>query len=178
MRIISGNFKSRRFNFKLPAGIRPTTDMAKETLFNIIDNLIDIEGIKVLDLFAGSGSIGIEFLSRGAEIVHFNDKNYNSIKYIGSILKELKADNYIISKQNAASLLNNLQDKYDIIFIDPPYNSDEYEKTLKIIAELDLINEGTIIIVESDEFKFIDVDFELIKEKKISSSVFRIYGKI
>lgn len=178
MRIISGDFKSRRFNFKLPSGIRPTTDMAKETLFNIIDNLVNIEGIKVLDLYAGSGSIGIEFLSRGAELVHFNDKNYNSIKYIGNILKELNVDNYLISKQNSSSLLNNLQHKYDIIFIDPPYNSDEYEKTLKIIKDLDLINQGAIVIVESDEFKHIDFEYNLIKEKKISSSVFRFYGNL
>ncbi len=178
MRIISGDFKSRRFNYKLPSGIRPTTDMAKESIFNIIENIIDIEGKKVLDLYSGSGSVGIEFLSRGAELVHFNDKNINSIKYIKNILNDLKVDNYKISKQNASSVLKNLELKYDIIYIDPPYNSDEYEKTIKLISELELIDEISLLIIESDEFKFIDCDFNLIKEKKISSSVFRFYSNI
>ena len=70
MRIISGQFKSRRFNYKLPDGIRPTTDMSKETLFNIFDNILEYRNLRVLDLYSGSGSIGIEFLSRGAGFVH------------------------------------------------------------------------------------------------------------
>lgn len=178
MRIISGKFKSRKFKYKLPNGIRPTTDMVKESLFNILDNLIDYNGLRVLDLFSGSGNIGIEFLSRGAEFVHFNDFNSNSIGYISNILKELNIENYKITKQKADILLKNIEDKFDLIFIDPPYISNQYEILSELISKKKLIENGSVIIFESDEFKKIELNQNLIKERKFGSSVIRIYGNI
>ena len=175
MRIISGQFKSRRFNYKLPDGIRPTTDMAKETLFNIFDNILEYRNLRVLDLYSGSGSIGIEFLSRGAEFVHFNDKNINSTKYIKRILDDLKVENYKISKANSSIILDDIGKEFDLIYIDPPYFSNEYQIIEKVLS----INKSKfldkIIVVESDLSKKINWEFNLIKEKVISSSRFLIY---
>lgn len=175
MRIISGEFKSRRFKSKLPDGIRPTTDMAKESLFNIFDNLFDYENLKVLDLYAGSGGIGIEFLSRGAEFVHFNDKNIKSINYIKNILAELKVNNYKLSKSSASIILKEFGQDFDIIFVDPPYNSSEYDIIYKILIENKDKFQNKYIIVESEINKKVEFDFDLIKEKTISSSNFKIY---
>lgn len=175
MRIISGEFKSRRFKSKLPDGIRPTTDMAKESLFNIFDNLFDYENLKILDLYAGSGGIGIEFLSRGAEFVHFNDKNIKSINYIKNILAELKVNNYKLSKSSASIILKEFGQDFEIIFVDPPYNSSEYDNIYKILIENKDKFQNKYIIVESEINRKVEFDFELIKEKTISSSNFKIY---
>lgn len=175
MRIISGQFKSRRFNYKLPAGIRPTTDMAKETLFNIFDNLLDYNNLRVLDLYSGSGSIGIEFLSRGAEFVHFNDKNINSTKYIKRILDDLKIDNYKISKANSNIIIDEIGEEFDLIYIDPPYFSNEYQIIEKVLTSNKSKFLDKIIVVESDLSKKINWDLSLIKEKTISSSRFLVY---
>jgi len=175
MRIISGQFKSRRFNYKLPDGIRPTTDIAKETLFNILDNLIEYEDKRILDLYAGSGNIGIEFLSRGASFVHFNDKNYNSVNYIKKILAELKIENYKLSKANSTQILKEFGKDFDIIYVDPPYFSDEYDKVEKILIDNIEDFKNKIVIVESDINRTSKWNFEIIKEKTISSSNFKIY---
>lgn len=175
MRIISGQFKSRRFNYKLPDGIRPTTDMAKETLFNILDNLLEYEDKRILDLYAGSGNIGIEFLSRGASFVQFNDKNYNSVNYIKKILSELKIDNYKLSKSNSTHILKEYGKDFDIIYVDPPYLSDEYDKIERILNDNIEDFKDKIVIVESDINRTSKWNFDLIREKTISSSNFKIY---
>lgn len=181
MRIISGKFGSRRFNYKLPNGIRPTTDMARESIFNILDNIIDYNGLRVLDLFAGSGSIGIEFLSRGAEFVHFNDKSLQAISYIKKILNELGVSNYSSSKIPAITYLksNNIINEnksFDLIYLDPPYESNEYQAILDFIKESKFIENGGLVIVESNLTKKYNFDYKLIKEKKFSSFVIRIFG--
>jgi 16S rRNA (guanine(966)-N(2))-methyltransferase RsmD len=181
MRIISGKFGSRRFNYKLPNGIRPTTDMARESIFNILDNMIDYNGLKVLDLFAGSGSIGIEFLSRGAEFVHFNDKNSQSINYIKKIIDELGVSNYSSSKISALNYLktNNINSEskiFDIIYIDPPYESNEYQAILDLIKESKFIENGGLVLVESNLVKKYDFGYNILKEKKFSSFIIRLFG--
>ncbi len=178
MRIISGKYGSRRFNYKLPNGIRPSTDMARESIFNILDNYLDYNNLKVLDLFSGSGSVGIEFLSRGADFVHFNDKNIHSISYIKKILSDLKATNFNITKTSAVQLLKNNELTYSLIYIDPPYESNEYESVLKILSEKKFIENGGIVIIESMLNKKYNFDYKLIKEKRFSSFIIKIYGNI
>lgn len=175
MRIISGKFKSRKFNYKLASGIRPTTDMAKESLFNVLDNLFDYQELKVLDLYSGSGSVGFEFISRGAEFVHFNDINTNSINFIKRIISELKIENYKISKNKAVSTLENNIDNYNLFFMDPPYFSLEYSIIENLVNNNIKKFKGKYFIIEFDASKNIEWNFELIKEKAVSSSKYKIY---
>ena len=152
MRVISG--KAKRLLLETPEGnnVRPTTDRIKETLFNIIsDQLYDTS---FLDLFSGSGAIGIEALSRGAKKAVFVENNNEAIRCIENNLIHTKlqsqAELLKIDVFTALELLNNSNNKFDIIFMDPPYNKGLEIKALEILNKSNLIHEDTLIIVESD----------------------------
>ncbi len=133
MRVISGIYKGRKL--KSPpkkAKIRPTTDRVKETLFNILANRIDFEEAKVLDLFCGTGSFGIECLSRGSQDVTFVD---NDIRLVNENL-ELISANADTVKRDAISYLKSTNEKYDVVFADPPYDYAEYDKLTEYVRKL------------------------------------------
>jgi 16S rRNA (guanine966-N2)-methyltransferase len=142
MRIISGKFKGRRISAPTNITARPTTDFAKEGLFNLLNNRIDFENIQVLDLFAGTGGIGIEFVSRGADNVTAIELNDRHCAFIRKICAELKIDNHTLIKTDVFKYLKSTSGKYDLIFADPPYE-------LKQIAEIpDLVFEAHILAVD------------------------------
>ena len=145
MRVITGSAKGRRLKTPTNYDVRPTTDNVKESIFNIIQ--FDIEGRTVLDLFAGTGQLGIEALSRGAAKAVFVDKDNNSLKIVKENLDicGLKAQTV---KMDSVAFLSNCG-RFDIIFIDPPYDSDLYEAALNKINSIDILSDGGIIIVES-----------------------------
>ena len=154
MRIISGKFKGRRFDKKLPAGIRPSTDSSKETLFNILENNFDFDDKRVCDLFAGSGNLGFEALSRGAKFCTFVDRNRKAIEYIKDIAEQLKLDNkqYECIKHDALKLLRKFSEEnitFDLIFIDPPYDLRLGNKVIHEITDKNLLADSGIIINES-----------------------------
>ena len=130
MRIISGEFGGRRIKIPRNLPIRPTTDQAKEGIFNIISNKVDLVGLKILDLFSGSGMVGLEFISRGAKVT-FVEKNVQCVKHISSTLNELNITSKII-KQDVFKFLSNCNSNFDIIFADPPYTINE-EDNKKLI---------------------------------------------
>lgn len=173
MRVISGYLRSRVINVAKQAGnVRPTTDRARETLFNIISNQIDFHGCRILDLFAGSGSFGIECISRGAEQCVFVDTFTGSVK-INMEALELKDKSEIIKSDSLVYLKNNVNEKFDIIFADPPYAYRHYEKLLEAVKEY-----GTYFILEhSDKFGNINgFEEQLIKTKKIGITSFSFYN--
>lgn len=149
MRIISGTAGGRKLITPEGMDVRPTTDNVKESVFNIIQ--FEIEGRRVLDLFAGSGQLGIECISRGAEHVTFVDNDRKSVDAVKKNLKTcgMSADVFLT---DAVSFLKDCP-KYDIIFIDPPYDSDLYEKVLENIYLFDILNVGGIIVCESRKEK-------------------------
>ncbi len=149
MRIISGKYKGRRFNAPKNLPTRPTTDMAKEALFNILNNRYYFEDISVLDLFAGIGSISFEFTSRGTAQVISVDKHNGCIRFINSISKEFDAGISII-KSDVFKFLENTLVTADVIFADPPYNfTDEQFATIpKLIFEKQLLNKEGLLIIE------------------------------
>lgn len=158
MRIISGEYKGRVFNKKLPDGIRPTTDRNRETIFNILNNYTDFEGTNIIDLCSGSGALGIEALSRGAGFVTFVDISKNSLNYIQSALNEFKisSSKFELIKSDAIKFLTepNYSDKskYDIIFTDPPYNKKLVNQIFNLIVTNNLmISEGIFIAESSTE---------------------------
>lgn len=122
MRIIGGSLRGRRIN--PPAGLkaRPTTDFAREGLFNILANRIDFETAEVLDLFSGTGSISYEFSSRGTSIVHLVEKDRNHINGIRKIVSELGLDNIKTIHIDVRTYLKTCKTQYDVVFADPPYD--------------------------------------------------------
>ena len=145
MRVITGSARGRRLKTPENYDIRPTTDNVKESVFNIIQ--FDIEGRKVLDLFAGTGQLGIECLSRGAESVVFVDQSREAVKIVRENLKSCGMQAPVL-QQDAVSFLQSCG-KFDLVFVDPPYDSGLYETVLETINLVDILSEGGIIICEA-----------------------------
>lgn len=145
MRVISGSVRGRKLKTPENYDIRPTTDNVKESIFNIIQ--FDIEGRRVLDLFAGTGQLGIECLSRGAESVVFIDQSREAVKIIKDNLKSCGLKGTVL-QQDAMSYLRACG-SFDLIFIDPPYDSTLYGPALEIINSVDILSDGGIIVCES-----------------------------
>lgn len=145
MRIISGKYRGMKLAEFGGRDIRPTADRVKESLFNILRD--GVVGADVLDLFCGSGNLGIECLSRGAGFVRFNDISKASIAVLKSNLSRLKDDNYAVSNSDYKSCLS-LGEKYNLIFIDPPYASDAGVRALEIIAGRGCLDGGGIAVLE------------------------------
>ena len=169
MRVIAGS--ARRLRLITPEGndTRPTQDRIKETLFNMIQN--QVPGSVFVDLFSGSGGIGIEALSRGAKRAYFIENGTAAYKCILSNIKTTKFEDVsTVLKQDVVLGLRNIkEDEVDIIFMDPPYHEDLYERTLQQLSCMDYVSEHTMIICESDinmDFSFVeDYGFEVRKEK-------------
>lgn len=180
MRVIAG--KARRLPLKTVEGLdtRPTTDRIKETLFNIINN--SLYECDFLDLFSGSGSIGIEALSRGAENAVFIENNRTAIKCIKENLEFTKlAENSLIIENDVLTGLSRVEDKgyiFDFVYMDPPFNKELEKQVLEYLKTSSIIDEDTSIIIEADlntNFDYLDeLGFEVIKNKvyKTSKHVF------
>ena len=168
MRVISGNF--RGLKLCSPEGIetRPTLDRVKEAVFSML--MPYVTDSNVLDIFAGSGAMGIEALSRGSRKATFVDNNKNAIECIRKNVESAKAENRAVIKQcDALKFLQSCNDKYDLIFLDPPYFDGLYDSVLNLIKEKDILNEDGLIIVEWDyENGFTEKTghFQIVKEKK------------
>lgn len=149
MRIIRGRFKTRRY--KVPKGFpsRPTTDFAKEGLFNILENQISFDELEILDLCAGTGNISFEFLSREAGFVTSVDNNLNCVRHINEIAKTLECTDEIeVLKVDILKYVRGTTKQFDLIFADPPYAYKEYDALIETIFERELLYENGILIVE------------------------------
>lgn len=149
MRIIGGIYKHRRFDVPSSFKARPTTDFAKENIFNVINNLIDFEDTDALDLFSGTGSISFELLSRGCRSVVSVEKNRQHASFIEKVAKELKTDALHLICGDAFRFLKTVgEESYDIIFIDPPYDLQELPDIPQKILEGNLLRSGGLFIME------------------------------
>ena len=148
MRIISGTYKGKQLfppsNFKA----RPTTDFAKEALFNIIENNFDIAELSVLDLFAGTGSISFEFASRGARQVTTVEKNTDHFRYIRKVVAELELFQVHPIRSDAFRILKNPWESYNLVFADPPYEMKELASIPELVFSKGLLSEGGWLILE------------------------------
>lgn len=145
MRVITGCARGRRLKTPENYDIRPTTDNVKESLFNILQ--FDIEGRRVLDLFAGTGQLGIECLSRGAAEASFVDRDRDAVRIVRENLKTCGLTAKVF--QSDALRFLEAPGQYDIIFVDPPYDADLYEPVLERINSVDKLSDGGIIICEA-----------------------------
>ncbi len=156
MRIISGTLGRRKLHPPENLPVRPTTDLAKESLFNILNNLIDFEDIAMLDLFAGTGSIGFEFVSRGAREVCAVDINAGCARFIEKTATEFHVDTMKTFQTDVFSFLKHTLKKFDVIFADPPYDMPNIITLPDIIFEKQLLlPDGMLIIEHSREIDFI-----------------------
>lgn len=167
MRIISGKFKKSKLYTVPGKNVRPTTDFLKESIFSII---YDCKKTKVLDLFAGSGSLGLEALSRGAESVVLVDFSFKAVKTIGRNIEKLRCrDSCRIYQKKVSSFLRTNSEQFDMIFIDPPYNKNLVNSTIELIFENDLVSsEGKIIIEHSKNEKLDEKWASKFEKQKIS----------
>ena len=167
-RIISGEYKGRKFEFMPSLDLRPTPDRLRETLFNWLGQSID--GKTCLDLFAGTGSLGLESLSRGADKIIFVEKNSNHLDKIKEYIESLKAYGDIsVIHDDVLTWLDETNDNFDLIFVDPPFHKDLAEKVLsKIRTNSLLANLGNIYLeVEKElDLSFLNGYWEVIKETK------------
>ncbi len=174
MRVIAGIARSMPLTTPQGPDTRPTTDRIKETLFNMLQN--DIPGAVFVDLFSGSGGIGIEALSRGAKKAYFIENAPAAISCIQQNLTFTKlAEAAVVLKQDAISGLSGIYEKsVDIIFMDPPYDAGYEERVLQVVSNMKYVTEDTLIIVETslkNDLPFLsDLGFEIIKEKKYKTN--------
>lgn len=148
MRIISGKYGRRRFDVPTNITARPTTDMARENIFNVLGNLIDLEGLTALDLFAGTGAISFEFLSRECASVTSVEKASTQFNFIKKVSSQLGCDNHTIIKGDVFRFIGSCQQKFDVIFADPPYDLPQLPDLPRMILESKMLKPGTLIIVE------------------------------
>ncbi len=176
MRIISGKYKSKRISAPKNLPVRPTTDMAKESLFNILNNLYYFDSISVLDLFSGTGNISYEFASRGTETIYAVDAHYACIKFINKISDELDL-NITTFKSDVFKFLEKTALKTDVIFADPPYDFDE--KQFLSIAdstfERGLLNEEGLLIIEHSKHTTLANHPKFSYEKRYGGNVFSFF---
>jgi 16S rRNA (guanine966-N2)-methyltransferase len=153
MRIISGTHKGRIIHPPHNLPVRPTTDFAKESLFNILNNHIDFEGLKVLDLFCGTGNISYEFASRGAADVNSIDDSYPCCEFVKKTIAAFKMEQVRVIKSDVFSFLKKTANTYDIIFADPPYEMEleKFESIHQLVFEKELLKPQGYLIIEHGE---------------------------
>lgn len=175
MRIISGKYKGRPILPPKNLPVRPTTDFAKEALFNILTNNFSFEELSVLDLFSGTGSIAYEFVSRGCKSITCVDVNYNCIAFIKKMLTELSAQNINVIKANVFRFLKSHTGRYDLIFADPPFELEGKEEIIRSIFKNNNLNEEGWFILEhppTDDFSKEEHFLECRKYNKVNFSIF------
>ena len=171
MRIIKGLYKTRRYKFPKGFPSRPTTDFAKEGLFNVLDHHYQMFDLKILDLCAGTGNISIEFLSQECGEVIAVDSNYNCVKHIKAIGKELGClDKLIVLKSDILKFLVGTDGMFDIIFADPPYEYEHHAEIVRIVFERQLLTENGVLVIEHSR----DVKLENITQFQF----LRTYGNV
>lgn len=148
MRIIAGRFKGKRISPPKEIAARPTTDFAKEALFNILQHSIPLEGIRVLDLFAGAGGISLEFLSRGAEEVASVEQDRVLHAHLQRTARDLGLANWHLVKADVFQYLASNRGAYDVVFADPPFHLDETASLPRMIREGGLLAPDGLLIVE------------------------------
>lgn len=148
MRIIRGKYGRRRFDVPTNITARPTTDFARENIFNVLENMVDFEGLSALDLFAGTGAITFEFLSRGCADVTAVEKASTQYNFIKKVAQQLNVDNLTLIKGDALKFIDTCTKKFDLIFADPPYDMPDFASVPVRILGSQMLKPGTIIVVE------------------------------
>ena len=176
MRIISGKHKGKRLSAPKNLPVRPTTDMAKESLFNILNNHYYFENLDIIDLFTGTGNISFEFASRGAKNIYSIDKHYGCIKYVRETAKQLDLD-ITTYKSDVYTFLEKTALKGDVIFADPPYDFDEAQflKIATLIFDRALLNQEGLLVIEHSKHTDLSTHANYSYSKRYGGNVFSFF---
>lgn len=148
MRIIRGKYGRRRFDIPKNITARPTTDFARENLFNVLENLEDFEGKSALDLFAGTGAISFEFLSRGCADVTAVEEAPVQNRFIRSVKEKLGDETLRVIRGDAFRFIETCSRQFDFIFADPPYDHPRFDEVPGLILGSQMVRKGTIVVIE------------------------------
>lgn len=148
MRIIRGKFGRRRFDVPTNITARPTTDFARENIFNVIENYLDFDGIAAIDLFAGTGAISLEMVSRGASSVVAVEKAPTQFRFIEKVRQQLNCSELTVVRGDALKYIESTLAPVDFIFADPPYDMDDFDRVPETILASGACGEHTIVVVE------------------------------
>lgn len=155
MRIVGGKYRGRVFSPGKTFKARPTTDMAKESLFNVLQNTIDFDGLRALDLFSGTGSISYELASRGCADVTAVEINPAHIQFIKEVIEKLGEKNIRVVKSNVFVFAARIKEQFDLIFADPPYDHPKFAEVADLIFRNNLLKPGGLFILEhSGQFDY------------------------
>ena len=176
MRIISGKYKGRRIFPPKNLPVRPTTDMSKEALFNVLNNHFSFEGLKILDLFSGTGNISFEFASRGSDNITSVDADFGCVKFIKQVAEEYDF-NIAVMKSDVFKFLEKNNTSYDIIFADPPYALDQatFEKIVLLVFEQELLREDGMMVIEHSKYTKLDHMIHFSFKKSYGGSIFSFF---
>jgi len=176
VRIISGKYKGRRVFPPKGLPVRPTTDMSKEALFNVLNNHFSFDGLKILDLFAGTGNISFEFASRGSTPITSVDADFGCVKFIKQVAAEYDF-NIAATKSDVFQFLEKNKATYDIIFADPPYGLDQktFEKVVLTVFEKNCLQEEGMMIIEHSKHNKLDHLAHFSFKKSYGGSIFSFF---
>jgi 16S rRNA (guanine966-N2)-methyltransferase len=176
MRIISGKYKGRRISPPKGLPVRPTTDMSKEALFNVLNNHFSFEGLKVLDLFSGTGNISYEFASRGSSPITSVDGDFGCVKFIKQVAAEYDF-NIAATKSDVFKFLERNNATFDVIFADPPYALDQttFEKIVLLVFEKNTLNEDGMMVIEHSKYTKLDHMIHFSFKKSYGGSIFSFF---
>ena len=176
MRIISGKYKGRRISPPKGLPVRPTTDMSKEALFNVLNNHFNFDGLKVLDLFAGTGNISYEFSSRGSSPITSVDGDFGCVKFIKQTAAEFDFPIAAV-KSDVFKFLEKCNTSFDIVFADPPYGLDQatFEKVVLLVFEKNILNEEGMMIIEHSKYTKLNHLANFSFQKSYGGSIFSFF---
>jgi len=175
MRIIGGSLKGLRLNPPKNLPVRPTTDLAKEALFNILQNQIEFEDIRVLDLFSGTGNISMEFASRGAEHVVAVDRSVHCVHYLKDTARQHGLTQIKVFKDDIFKYLQLETDQFDLIFADPPYDLNRIPEIPGIIFDKNLLLPGGLLIVEHQSMQNLSKHPTFVEQRQYGYSAFSFF---
>lgn len=178
MRVISGIYKRRRFDVPRSFKARPTTDFAKENLFNVLSNHLDFEegGVEALDLFAGTGSISVELLSRGCTQVVSVEKDREHYAFICKVMQELKAVNWLPVRADVFKFMKSTHRCFDLVFADPPYELKELETLPDLVLGNGLLKPGGLFVLEHGKKNHFEAHPCFIEHRSYGSVNFSFFG--
>lgn len=178
MRVISGIYKRRRFDVPRSFKARPTTDFAKENLFNVLSNHLDFEegGVEALDLFAGTGSISVELLSRGCTQVVSVEKDREHYAFICKVMQELKAVNWLPMRADVFKFVKSTHRCFDLVFADPPYELKDLETLPDLVLGNGLLKPGGLFVLEHGKKNHFEAHPCFIEHRSYGSVNFSFFG--